>query len=307
MKTHRLAPSAIATEPAWLNEAPLFSSPGFVNLWSTMGGSPVSLVVEDDERVVACLSGVEFGMKMVRRFQATPNGCYAQLLVDPAYAERRDDYGKAILDLIVDIGYAKAYVTDYYGHFPTDERFHREPTSTLLVDVRDPDWEPPDKKARQQIRKGVREGRQVLRFDWERHHADFMYLMHTSANRLGREPSYPPAFFKALAKLAETDDRIRWVLLEHDGKPVASSIFLAEGDQLLHWQVYFDEDRGHLQPNKLIPFLMAREWASQGGHYLNLGATPVDVPGVAEYTAKWGGEPFVYQTLVRRSGVGRLV
>ena len=306
MKVHCLAPTEIAAGFSWLSQGSLFSSPGFMNLWSTMGGTPIYLVVEDEQRVVAGLPGVEFGLKMIKRFQAMPNGCYAHLLVDPDHAERRKDYGQAILDYLAESGYAKAYITDYYGHFATDERFHREPNATLLVDIRDPAWEPPDRKTRQQIRKGVREGRRIERFDWEQHHAKFMYLMHASANRLGREPSYTPAFFKALALLADNDNRIRWVWMEHDGKPVASSIFLAEGYQLLHWQVYFDDDFGHLQPNKLIPFLMAREWASQGGHYLNLGASPVDVPGVAEYKAKWGGESFAYDTLVRRSGIGRL-
>lgn len=272
-----------------------------------MGGTPTYLAVEDEGRVVACLPGVEFGLKLIKRFQAMPNGCYAQLLVDPMYAERREVLGHAVLDYLASSGYVKAYITDFYDHFGIDERFDREPTSTLLVDIRDPEWEPPDRKTCQQIRKGVREGRRIERFDWNRHHANFMYLMHSSANRLGREPSYKPDFFRALAQLADTDDRIRWVWMEHDGTPVASSIFLVEGKQLLHWQVYFDEEYGHLQPNKLIPFLMAREWAAQGGHYLNLGASPADVPGVAEYKAKWGGETSAFDTLVRRSGMGKLV
>jgi lipid II:glycine glycyltransferase (peptidoglycan interpeptide bridge formation enzyme) len=112
-------------------------------------------------------------------------------------------------------------------------------------------------------------------------------------------------FFKALAQLALTDDRIKWVWCQHENKPVASSIFFREGISILHWQMYYDESMSHLQATKLIPYLAAKQAARQGIEFLNLGASPPGAGGAEFYKSKWGGEIFNYNTYVYKSFLGR--
>jgi len=306
MKTYRLALSDLPSGPAWLEGPAFFSSSGFMRLWSILGGEPVYIAVESDRRMIGCLPGVEFGIKGLRRFQAMPNGCYGRTLTDPEYDSRRAEIAAHVLEFLAGAGYVKVYITDYYHHFGRDDRYDLEEDSTLLVDVSIPDWEPPDKKLCQQVRKGIREGRTITRFNPGSHMNGFLRLVSLSTSRLGREQFFPPAFYDSLARLAAQDERVLWKWMEQAGRPVASSIFLVEGDQLLHWQTYFDESASHLQPNKIIPYLAAKDWAAAGGQYLNLGATPANVPGVLEYKRKWGGEEYKYHTLVRKTGLGRL-
>ena len=290
-----------------LSEPYFFSSFGFVRLWDHVGGRPAPVIVEDHGRLVAYLPGVEFGIPGLRRWQSMPDGCYGRLLCDASDPGMRLRIASAITDFLIRSRYAKVYLTDYAGSFRLPSGFSERALSTTLVDVSVPDWMPPDKKMRQQIRKAQREGHRVIRFEPESHMSIFWKMVGQSSRRQGRSPKYPLRFFEDLSELATQDDRLRWLWMEVGGQPVGSSIFVVEGDQLLHWHIFYDESMSQYQASKFLPFVAAREFARQGGRYLNLGASPPNLPGVKEYKDKWGGERYRYSCLTHRSWIGRLL
>ena len=283
----------------------LFNSQGFLEVWRETGGTPVYLGVYEDSQLIAALPGVEFGGRRWRRFQAMPDGLYARLLFDSTRAADKPAVAGALLAHLSQAHYVKVFLNDFSGEFEPAASFLVQELTTTLVDLSVPSWEPPDRKLRQQVRKGQHEGRAIEEFDPRVHMDGFMHLVKLMQNRLRGRRFYNPGFFAALAHLAKTDSHIRWTWMEDKGEPVASSIFLVDGDQLLHWHLFFDVRHSALQPNKLMPYALAKRAAQEGLKYFNLGASPADAAGVAEYKHKWGGHEYRYRCLVRRSGWGR--
>ncbi|MFH1688508.1 MAG: GNAT family N-acetyltransferase [bacterium] len=285
----------------------LFSSPGFSRLWQHTGGRPAWLGVEDEGRLIAFVPGVEFGLRGLRRWQSMPDGCYGRLFVDTEDTAARRFVAATVMASLAKSRFAKVHLTDYDHSFHPSDDWEELTLSTTLVDIGPPDWMPDDKKMRQQIRAAERRDYRVIPFAPRLHMPAFWSLVEKSSRRQGRSPRYPRSFYEALSQLAAEDDRLRWLWMEVDGQAVASSIFVVEGDQVVHWHIFYDESLSEYQPSKYLPYVAARAFAQSGGRLLNLGATPPNLPGVEEYKRKWGGELYHYRCLIRRRGIGRLL
>jgi hypothetical protein len=296
----------------WDDVAPLigssfFGSPGFANLWRTLGGQPVYWLVEQGNRVMAVLPGVEFGIKPFKRFYAMPAGCYAKLFHNPDITTDREQIARMVLDALAAQRYVKLFLYDFYEPLPADSRFNIQTCTTTLVDVSDPDWQPPDRNLRQEIRKAVREGLHVEKFDSDRHFSQFLHLVKLSEKRIGRRCPFSTEFFKALAALAEEDKRVHWAWSEHNGQAVSSQIFLVEHDNLLFWQTYFEKALTFLKPNQYVPFATAKRLAREGVRWLNFGTSPENAPGITFYKKRWGGKLYSYNCYVMKRGLGRFL
>ena len=297
---------------SWDDVAPLigdsfFGSPGFANLWCTLGGKPVYWLVEQGNRIVAVLPGVEFGIRPLKRFYAMPAGCYARLFYNPDITVDRERIARMVLDALADRRYFKLFVYDFYESLPADSRFVIQTRTTTLLDISDPNWQPPERNLRQEIRKAVREGIHVEKFDSDRHFSQFLHLVRLSEKRIGRRCPFSTEFFRTLAMLAEEDKRVQWVWSEHNGQAVSSHIFLVEHDNLLFWQMYFEKALTFLKPNQYVPFVTAKIMAREGVKWLNFGASPENAPGVVFYKKKWGGKLYSYNCYVMKRGLGKFL
>ncbi|MFQ6008252.1 MAG: GNAT family N-acetyltransferase [Candidatus Zixiibacteriota bacterium] len=300
------------TDDLWTVIAPLigdsfFGSKGFANLWNTKGGKPIYWVAEDTERILAVLPGVEFGIKPFKRFYAMPNGCYSRIFYDPHVSVEDERIARMMLDSLAAADYVKIFIYDFYQSLPFDSRFGIETCTTTLVDISDADWQPPDSKLRQEIRKAVKEGIQVEKFDQQTKFSQFLHLVRLSEKQAGRKCIYSAEFFNALAGLAKEDNRVQWIWCEHNRKAVASLICFIEDDMVFAWQAYYDKTFSFLRPNKYMLFVTAREQALKGVRRLNLGASPEEVQGVVFFKKKWGGVPYDYNCYVMRKGLGKLL
>ncbi len=282
-----------------------FSSTAFAKLWESMGGKPVYWVVEGNGRTIAILPGVEFGTKMFRRFQTMPNGCYGQILYNDLAETSREAVSACMISRIRNEKYAKIFINDFHSTCADAPGYNVQGCSTYVVDISSPDWQPPDSKLRQQIHKAEKEGIEIVPFSPTRHISGFMQLVTLHEERRKVKSLYNLPFFETLADSSLKDDRVQWVWCESDNKPVASSIFIREGNSILHWQMYYDESLSHLQATKLIPYWVARESAKKGTMFLNLGASPPEAEGIEQYKSKWGGEVFHYNCYVHKTLLGR--
>jgi hypothetical protein len=263
--------------------------------------------------IVAIVPGVEFGRGPIARFASMPDGCYGGVF----FAEGRDDgpaaalsaeherLARMLLDAVARRRYLRAHLFDFYGTLPADPRFETFTCTTTLVDISDPRWDPPDKTLLAQIRKARREGIHVEPFDWSRHRDSFLQLMRATERRHGQRPRFSRRFFARLAALAQRDERVQWLWCEHDGHPAASHIYVLEHGVLQGWQIYFDKAFSFLKPNQYMRFTTCRAMLQRGIHWLNLGGTPENAPGLASYKRRWGGEVIRYPGYVRSCGPGR--
>ncbi|MCH9024728.1 MAG: GNAT family N-acetyltransferase [candidate division Zixibacteria bacterium] len=283
-----------------------FSSTNFARLWRAAGGKPVCLMLQSDGQTVGCMNAVEFGAGPLKTFQAMPNGCYSRLL--GADKNKLDTKAVALKigEAVISNGYRRSIITDFYGHFQSLKSFESTEYETHLVDISDKEWEPPDSKLRQQIRKAVSEGIEVVNFDLDRHIDGLMKLVKLHEKRRSVKSKYNQKFFTALAEIVKKDKRLIWKYCERDRAPVASSIFFREGDSLIHWQMYYDERFSNLQATKFIPFYVARDAAGLGMKYLNLGATPAGAEGAGSYKSKWGGKTVSYKCYTHNNVLGKI-
>jgi hypothetical protein len=292
---------------AWAGER-TFCQPCFAELWRAKGGRPVAWIAHRNGEPVAALPGVEFGRAPYRRFQSMPDGGYGGVLWSPTTAP--DDQAAAAMDLasaVARAGYAKAYIFDFYSSLEEAAGFCRGDAATTLVDIAGPGWNPPDRKLVAQSRKAEREGIQVTTFDWGVHAESFLALVRLTARRHGRRrPFYGERFYRRLAQLARENDRVHWLMCEHNGRPACSHIYLLEDGVLQSWQMVYDKTFSFLKPNQYICLWMCRRMARAGIVRLNLGGSPDDAFSLRSYKNRWGGGPVVYRVWERRWGLGRL-
>jgi lipid II:glycine glycyltransferase (peptidoglycan interpeptide bridge formation enzyme) len=306
MKIDRLTPAELPLDvSALLQSSSLLGSIRFLQLWETVGGKVVVWVMHDSGRPVAMLSGVEFRNRPFTRFQAASDGLYLRL-VRADQTKTMLDSQETLLASIADHGYARVYLTDYFRELGEMVRMNVSMQTTHLIELTH-GWEPPDATLRSEIRKAEREGVSIREFDASRDMDGFLALMKSTDARHGRSPKYPDQFFAQLANLAQTDKRIRWYYLAHEGQPAVSQIYLIEGETALNWQIYFDKQFSSLKPNQSMTFHAAQELMKQGVRYLNMGATPPEAEGVRIYKEKWGGRSVAYPCFEMRSWLGRIL
>ena len=283
-----------------------FASPGFLALWTAQGGHPGAWLAEEGGRPVAMLAGVEYGAGPIARFASGPDDCYGGLRLDADAEGERAAVGAALLERVVRRRYAKAWIFDFHRTLPAVPGFAAVEAETRLVDISAPGWTPPDRGLLAHVRCAERAGLRVERFDWDRHAGAFLALVRHTAAFQGRRPRHAQAFYRALAGLAERDDRVVWRWCEHRGLPVASHIYFVECGMLQAWQSHHDRRHASLRANPYIRFTLCREMARRGVGRLNLGATPAGAGGLAAYKARWGGAPVRYPGYVRIGPLGRL-
>jgi hypothetical protein len=281
-----------------------FASPGFASLWEAHGGRRVIRAVEDEAGICAVLPGIEIGRRPVRRFLAMPNGLYARVYVRQDCEQHRARIGRMLAEGLLGGGYARVHLHDYHmDTLPGQDLFDTRPVVTTLVDVGDPEWEPPDRKLRSEVRKAEREGVVGTRFAWDLHGGGFMDLV----RRKGGEEKYPEAFWERLAEVATENDRVRWYYCEREGNPVTSHVYFIEGSMLLGWQMYYDRAYSELKANPHIIVQAVNEARDRGISTLNLGATPEGASGTAFFKDRWGGYDYEYRVLSAKRGVGRVL
>lgn len=285
----------------------LFSSLGFNDLWSASGGRTVYWCAGPEGATEAVLPGVEFGSGMLGRFQATPDGCYARLMLLSNAPDQLRRYGRAILVALARENYVKAFVQDYHGQFPKVDEFERDDVEIQLVDIPSPEWTPLDRRLQLNLRKACKEGVTAVQFDRRRHMRAFLSLVDATEARHGRSRKYPDAFYVRLAELAERDDRVQWMVVEQGDRLAASHTYLVDREMALYWLPYFDPAFSSLKPNVFLIVDTVRRLWSRGVRVLNLGATPTGATGLREFKGRWGGRARTCRNYHRRSWLGRLL
>jgi hypothetical protein len=305
----RLSCVALADVPAarWdaLTGNSFFASRGFLDLWSAAGGRPVAWLAETADGIAALLPGVEYGPGPLARFASLPDGCYGGLFVAPEREPERRGLGAMVLDAVARRRYARVCLYDFHRTLAPHPGFERAACAARLVTI-GPGWEPADRKLQAQIRKGAREGARVERFDWARHHAGFFALDARTARQHGLRPRYSYAFYRALAELAERDERVMWLWCEHRGAPVAAQIYFVERGMLQAWQSYLDRSFPWLKAAQSVRAAACALAVERGLRVLNLGSTPPGAAGLARFKARWGGELVAYAGFERREGLGEI-
>lgn len=274
-----------------------FLSPGFADLWRVRGGRPVAWTLEADGALAAVLPGVEYGRGPLTSFLSMPDGCYGGVVSDPAADGERPRFASALLAAVARRPYARAWVFDFHGSLPASAPGRRSALETTVIDIAEPGWAPPDRKLQSQVRKAVREGIAVERFEWARHGERFLGLARATAARHATTPRYPEDFYRRLAALAVRDPRVVWRWCERDGRPACAHIYFVERGALQAWQTYFDKAFSFLKPNPFIRVDTCRRMAASGVRTLNLGSTPAHAGGLAYYKRRWGGTPVRYHAI----------
>ena len=285
----------------------LYTSPLFADLWQCHRGVATCWVCREDDQITAILVGVEFGKGALARFQSMPDGLYTRVFSQGSEPGVRGRSVHTLAQAIRQAGYAKVFLSDFYGELGPLDGYQALESETVRVAISALNWEPPDTTIRSEIRKAEREAGSIEKFDAQQHMAEFLHLMRQTESRHKRKPKYDNEFYAALAELAARDGHIRWLVTEQNGSLAASHIYLIDGESALYWQSFFDKKYSFLKPNQHMLYRTAVELASQGVKLLNLGASPADAEGLRSYKEKWGGTAKSYPLYVRKSWIGKIL
>jgi len=191
-----------------------------------------------------------------------------------------------------------------------DLGFRKEMRTTYILDL-EPDegvmWKKLKKECRNRVRKAEKEGVQVHEVPSPEFFRTYWEMAKDVYAKSRRPPAIPLEFFVRLWDRLRPKGRIRVLVAEHKGEPIASLISLIHRDTVYDWDGVSYLKAYKLAANNLLEWEIIR-WASREGfrRYDMLGA---DIPGVARFKASFGPRleayPYLFLPLTLPGRLGR--
>jgi len=191
-----------------------------------------------------------------------------------------------------------------------DVGFRKEMRTTYILDL-EPDegvmWKKLKKECRNRVRKAEKEGVQVHEVPSPEFFRTYWEMAKDVYAKSRRPPAIPLEFFVRLWDRLRPKGRIRVLVAEHKGEPIASLISLIHRDTVYDWDGVSYLKAYKLAANNLLEWEIIR-WASREGfrRYDMLGA---DIPGVARFKASFGPRleayPYLFLPLTLPGRLGR--
>ena len=288
-----------------LREYSPFTSPTFMAILGRDYGWGGFVTVCQEQKVIAAMPAVIRGKWPLARLQALLDGLPAPIWVSGDFTTERKSIGNQMLRFIRVSGYLKAHVTDFDNAL-TQSSFYGEPCNTTIIDLTTiSDEFPPDKTLRAEIAKAIRDGVTVTALNRQSQMPDFLTLVNSTEMRHGRKSKYSDRFWNEFAELCEQDSRFSIMCVNADNHLAAAHVYICDRESAHNWQIYFDKSFSSLKPNQAITAQAIAKFQAKGIKSLNLGATPPEATGVADYKKKWGGHEHTYPVFDFRSLLGR--
>lgn len=246
---------------------------------------------------------------------ASPLSGWVTPYLGPLVPEGRlGDFIQAFEDLLTREGpdYIEIVFPDQREGPFNEKGFSIELRSTYILDL-EPDvdimWGKLEGKCRNMVRKAQRNEVQVVVVESDSHFDEYYRMAQEVYEKSNRPPAIPRSFFLKLWDRLQPIGRIRVLMAEHSGRPIASAIFLTYKDTVYYWDGVSYREGNRLAPNNLIQWELI-QWATQAGYrrYDMLGA---DLPGVAHFKGSFGPErvnyTYIYKGLTSQARLGRVL
>lgn len=265
---------------------PFLYTPESTPIWKTLGANVELVTLSSGESVPVFVKKI-FGFSHAQLFL---HGLPAVLPIEQAaIAELFDKLARK---------YSRVTLVDFENHLavvPTG--WNRATSMTHLVDL-SPAYEPPDPDLRSEIRKSQREGLVIRKVSTheEIEVSRMLFLLQ------GKQPYqlYPQELLFALAEASLTHDDIIWLIALHDGKLIASQVFLRIDSTLLYWLSVMDRKAAALKPAVALLKEGIQLGIKQGATRCNLGASPPEASGLVEFKKRWGAREHQYSIYSRK-------
>ncbi len=290
-----------------LREFSPFTSPEFVAILGSEYGWGGYVTVQNEEQIIAALPAAIRGKWPLARFQALLDGLPAPLWISDDFRTESDSISNQMLKFIRESGFLKAHVTDFENAL-NQSTCQSVQCKTTVLDLTSISGEfPPDKTLRGEIAKATRDGVTVKAFQRQSQMSNFLDLVNSTEARHGRTPKYSDRFWSRFAEQCEKDSRFSIMCVHADNQLAAAHVYFCDRETAHNWQIYFDKSFSPLKPNQAITAHAIAMFRAKGIKSLNLGATPPEATGVADYKKKWGGREYAYRILECRSLLGKVL
>ncbi len=290
-----------------LSRDSLFSNPQFVSIWEAWGACPLFFIDDTNGRLLAGMAGIVLGRWPVRRFESMADGLYG----GPFYAEDTNESMQgAFIDHVID--YLKSHgVIRADIHHPVvaldDRLMRRSPIKTQVIRLTGDGHEPAHPKVREHLRSARRGGGKVETFTDAGRLDDFYDLVVRTERRHDLSPRYPRELFERLLHLAHRDRRIFWVVVQYEGRMIASRISFVERGQILNWQSFSDKRFSRIRANYLMMDYVLSVARERGITEVNLGWSPPGADSLIDFKRRWGGQATEYSSYTWLSRLGKLL
>jgi len=296
--------------------ASFFQTIAWADICSDAMGSrarPVFICGFKDRRLRAGMPAIVTSRFGLASLYSMPYDTYGGIIFDDRIsAEDKDDFYTGMVAYLRKDLYSRIVITDFSASLAGCEKrcdLHVRTALTHVIPLSsDRTYEPPDKKTRGHVRRGKKEGAEIVTIDSEEYLDEFFNLYCLTEKRHGREtPRYDRHFFDTLLLRLADSNTLLWLGVIADGEMIGSQINFIHADTLFNWQTVSDYDKRRFKPNHLLldyAIDVARERTLSR---VNLGASPEDAEGLIDYKDRWGGRQVEYDIYYYRSGLRKLL
>lgn len=252
-----------------------------------IGASPVVLVVEKDDQLLAAMGGVRFGWGPLAREQYMLDGLASPLAFAETSADSRPEIADIIGRFLLESRLAACSLVDYQQAWTQPPLPHVQTVRTRSIPLT-ADYQPVDPSQRQKIRQAERDHVTVrpisLVGDLDHFYALYAETEHSHGQKKLR---YPRAMFELLASLSQTDNRLVWLVACKENELIGSHLYLNNGESALHWLTATGETGKRLRANQALLWHAIDLLRRAGARWLDLGGTPAGAESLDDYKRAW--------------------
>ncbi len=270
-----------------LAEKSLFASPEFAACWQSRSLRPIFFALEDNNRILAGMSGVVSGGRLMPRFESMIDGLDGGVITpenDETAANQLYNYA---FEHFRRHRFFRASIHNPQWEI-SQPGFKKSTRLTHIIDLTDADGRR-DSKIGEHVRTGQRRGAKVRIFDNPEWLKEFYTLVVLTARRHGTKPRYNHVVFERLYELSRVDKRIIWIGVFYDNKLIASRISFVLKSRIINWQSFSDREYGQFKASYLMMDYIIGKARSSGIGEVDLGSSPDDAEGLIDFKRRWGG------------------
>jgi lipid II:glycine glycyltransferase (peptidoglycan interpeptide bridge formation enzyme) len=257
---------------------------------------PLYLTASNENgELVGCMPIITLREKGFRHFFSTPFG-YGGFIV-------RDDMDEGLrimgLRKFCELGrkwnHGKSLVTDFTkkSGFLTSLGFKKKKSFTHVLELNipfDEIWTKViNKKARNETRQAMKRGVTVEELN-DNSQLELVHDMISKTYERHKTPPYPWEYYENILAIMGERKLIRWLIANHDGKPIATSLFFTFKENVVYRMNSSYAEYRNLQPNNLVVSEMIK-WSCENSYkYFDFGGSPSEANGLIRFKENWGAK-----------------
>lgn len=155
-------------------------------------------------------------------------------------------------------------------------------------------WDSYNSSVRRAVKKAVRNHLTVRSISSEKDVDDYYELYKQTMSRKGTVGAFPKEHFYAIYHEMVSQQLADFLIVEHQGKPIASTILLFSSNCVIDYLMVSNEDYFVFRPNDFLTYHAINRTLEMKKQYFDFATGPILGGSLEQFKSKWGAESYPF-------------